>query len=67
MEIAILIGWVAVLFSSIFISFKVYRTLKARGNNYATFFAIVAFPVSFIIMAIILIAIIAVNGGFSRR
>ena len=68
MEIALLIGWVAVLFSSFFISLKVYRALKSRGSNHALFLAIVSFPVSFIIMAVVLIVIIGVfGGGFSRR
>ena len=67
MEVAFVIGWAGIFFSSILISIKDYRTLKSRGNNYAAFLAAITFLISFIIITFAsIIILIFFNRGFGR-
>lgn len=67
-EIAFLIGFILAVLSSGFISFKVYKALKGRGNVYAAFLAIACGIASVMIMGFALfVAWMIFGGGFSRR
>ena len=67
-EVAFLIGFILVVLSSLFITFKVYKALKGRGNRYAIFLAIICGIVSFVVMGYSLfVAFMIFGDGFSRR